>query len=76
MRTQIWLVPTMTSEADVLAVRRAVDHMNGVDLLAADPASRLITVAYDPTRASLGEIAGYLATSGYPVDLPPTYPTP
>lgn len=71
MLTQIWLVPNMTSESDVVAVREAVNHMNGVDLLAADPASSLITVAYDPTRATLGEIAGYLATSGYPVDLPP-----
>lgn len=71
MLTQIWLVPNMTRESDVVAVREAVNQMNGVDLLAADPASRLITVAYDPTRATLGEIAGYLATSGYPVDLPP-----
>ena len=71
MRTQIWIVPNMTREADVKAVREAVNSMNGVDLLAADPASRLITIGYDPTKATLGEIAGYLATSGYPVDLPP-----
>lgn len=71
MSTQIWIVPNMSSEADAEAVKRAVNSMNGVELLAADPASRLITVGYDPTRATLGEIAGYLATSGYPVDLPP-----
>ncbi len=71
MNTQIWIVPNMVGEADVEAVKRAVNSMNGVGLLAADPASRLITVGYDPTRATLGEIAGYLATSGYPVDLPP-----
>jgi len=71
MSTQIWIVPNMTGEADAAAVKRAVNSMNGVELLAADPASRLITVGYDPARATLGEIAGYLATSGYPVDLPP-----
>jgi copper chaperone CopZ len=71
MQTQIWLVPNMVSEADVKAVRTAVNSLNGVDLLAADPSSRLITVAYDPTKADPGEIAAYLATSGYPVNLPP-----
>lgn len=71
MNSQIWIVPNMTGEADVAAVRKAVNQMNGVELLAADPSSRLITVGYDPDRATLGEIAGYLATSGYPVDLPP-----
>lgn len=71
MQTQIWIVPNLTTEADVEALRRAVEHLAGVDLLAADPSSRLITIAYDPTKATLGEIAGYLATAGYPVDLPP-----
>lgn len=71
MQTQIWVVPNMTTEADVKAVRDAVNHLNGVDLLAADLPSRLITVGYDPTKADVGEIAAYLATSGYPVDLPP-----
>ncbi|MBX6772394.1 MAG: hypothetical protein IRY83_11755 [Chloroflexi bacterium] len=71
METQIWVVPNMRTREDVAAVRAAVDAMNGVELLAADPAARLITIAYDPTKASLGEIAGYLATAGYPVDVPP-----
>jgi copper chaperone CopZ len=71
VQTQIWLVPGMASEEDVRAVRAAVERLNGVELLAADPLSRLITVGYDPTKAEPGEIAAYLATSGYPVDLPP-----
>lgn len=71
MQTQIWLVPNMVTEADVAAVRRLVNSLHGVALLAADLPSRLITIEYDPSSASLGEIAAYLATSGYPVDLPP-----
>jgi hypothetical protein len=60
----------MASPNDVEVVRRIVDSIHGVALLAADAPGRLITLEFDPDAVDLAEIAAYLGTSGYPVDWP------
>lgn len=69
-RTLIWRIDAMGSEAEIEAVRRAVNRLHGTALLAADLAARLITVEYDPDSVTPAEIAGFLATSGFPVRTP------
>ncbi len=70
MRTVIWQVPTLVDAADEAEVRRLLDQIHGVALLAVDRSTRLITVEYDPDAADLAEIAAVLATAGYPVARP------
>ena len=69
-QTIIWRVPAMHNQQDAAAIRRLVDSLHGVALLAMEPVARLITVEYDPDSATLAEIAAFLATAGYPVERP------
>lgn len=69
-RTLIWRAATMRTEAEVDAVRREVNQLHGTALLAVDLAAQLITIEYDPDSITPAEIAGFLATAGFPVGLP------
>lgn len=66
----IWRVPGMVTTADVESVRRIVNGLHDVEVIAVDLLARLITVDYDPDAADPAEISAFLATSGYPVERP------
>ena len=69
-KTLIWRVPGMATPADVESVRRIVNGLHDVEVIAVDLPARLITVEYDPDAADPAEITAFLATAGYPVERP------
>ena len=52
----------------VATVERAVGALAGVQRVAADAATKQVTVEYDPRRVSLAKIEVVLAEEGYPVE--------
>lgn len=52
----------------VATVERAVAAIPGVERVAADAATKRVTVAFDPTRVSLARIEAVLSEAGYPVE--------
>lgn len=52
----------------VATVERAVGALAGVQTVAADAATKRVTVEFDPNRVTLARIADVLADEGYPVE--------
>mgnify|MGYP005845856253 FL=1 len=50
-----------------MAIKRAVGRIPGVSSVEGDPASKNVTVSYDPAQTSLDQIKQAMADEGYPV---------
>ncbi len=48
-------------------IRNAAGSLYGVATVEADPATKLVTVAFNPDQVSLGQIAAALGKAGFPV---------
>lgn len=51
----------------VASVKEAVGGLAGIDRVDADADTKVVEVAFDPARVSLGQIEAALAEAGYPV---------
>ncbi len=51
----------------IASIRKAVTKLPGVQFLEGDPASKRVTVEYDPAAARLEAIEQAMADEGYPV---------
>lgn len=51
----------------VMAIKRAVTNLPGVASVEGDPASKNVTVTYDPGQVELERIKSVMAEQGYPV---------
>jgi copper chaperone len=59
--------PNISCGHCVMAIKRAVGQLEGVASVEGDPASKTVTVSYDPSRVSLARIEETMAAEGYPV---------
>jgi copper chaperone CopZ len=50
-----------------MAIKRAVSQLDGVSSVEGDPATKTITVKFDPARMTLARIEQTMAEEGYTV---------
>ena len=59
--------PDISCAHCVAAIKRAVTALPGVSAVDGDPATKQVTVTYEPARVSLEKIESTMADEGYPV---------
>ncbi|MBI1885365.1 MAG: heavy-metal-associated domain-containing protein [Chloroflexi bacterium] len=59
--------PNISCDHCINAIRKAVTALPGVQFLEGDPASKRVTLEYDPAQAALPAIEQAMAEEGYPV---------
>jgi len=59
--------PDISCQHCVMAIKKAVSKLEGVSSVEGDPATKQVTIAYNPSQVSLGRIEETMAEEGYPV---------
>jgi len=68
MATTVTLrAPDISCGHCVVAIKRAVGKLSGVSAVEGDPATKVVTVSYEPAQVSLETIEATMAEEGYPV---------
>lgn len=67
MATVTLKAPNISCGHCVMAIKKAVGRLEGVSRVEGDPATKLVTVDYDPAKVDLAKIEEAMADEGYPV---------
>jgi copper chaperone CopZ len=62
-------IPAMYGDHHVLAVRKLLEALPGVESVYASSAFKHVTVTFDPAKANQAQIEQVLADNGYPRDV-------
>ncbi len=66
--TQVTLeAPDISCDHCIMTIEKAVQKLPGVQFVSGDPASKRVTVEYDPAQAELAAIEQAMEEEGYPV---------
>ena len=60
--------PDISCDHCIASIRKAVTQLPGVQFIEGDPASKRVTLEYDPAVVEVGAIEGAMAGEGYPVE--------
>jgi copper chaperone len=67
MQTVTLKAPDISCGHCVQAISQAVESLDGARMLAGDPATKQVTIEYDPSKVSLSAIEAAMEEEGYPV---------
>ena len=67
MDTTTLHAPNISCGHCVMAIKKAVGNLQGVSSVEGDPATKIVTVSYDPSQVNLRSIEDTMAEEGYPV---------
>lgn len=59
--------PDISCDHCIQSIQKAVTRLPGVTFVSGDPAVKQVTLDYDPSAVSMGQIEGVMEEEGYPV---------